>query len=169
MTSLLSLALIVSSLGSPERTHWIAVERFEQGRYAEAAKLCRDALPRIERTYGADSLETGLILRDLARAYRGEGYLVKAEAIQLRLLTLVRNRLGEEDANIALVLDGLGEIQFEQGRITEARRAFAQALRIGEKTLDAGSPHLATIVNDLAAADQSDRRYGKALAVRAKR
>ena len=162
MTSLFSLALIVSTLSSPEPTHWIAVQRFEKGQYAEAAKLCRDALQRFERTYGPDSLEAGLMLRDLASAYRGEGFLVKAEATQQKLLALVRSRLGEEDANVALALDGLGEIYFDQGRTTEARKMFQQALHIGEKTLDPRSPHLATILNDLAAAHQRDRHYREA-------
>jgi tetratricopeptide (TPR) repeat protein len=148
MTPLLSLVVIVSS---PLFTHEIAVDRLETGRYADAARLCRDALPRFESAYGPDSLEAGLILRDLARAFRLSGYSRRAEVLQRRLLALVRARLGEEDANVALALDGLGEILFEQGRFTEARRTFEQALRIGQQQLDPRSPHLQRITLDVQA------------------
>jgi tetratricopeptide (TPR) repeat protein len=152
MTTLLSLVLIASS---PLFTHSVAVERLQAGRYTDAARLCRDALPRIESSYGADSLETGLILRDLARADRLSGYLRRAEALQRRLVSLVRARLGEEDANVALALDGLGEILFEQRRFTEARRTFQAALRIGAKGLDPRSPHVQRIALDLEACSRS--------------
>jgi tetratricopeptide (TPR) repeat protein len=159
MTALFSLAMIVSS---PLFTHQVAVDRLDTGHYGDAARLCRDTLPRVEAAYGADSLEAGLILRDLARAYRLSGYLRRAEVLQRRLLALVRARLGEEDANVALALDGLGEILFEQGRLTEARRAFEQALRIGEKRLDPASPHLQRIALDLRACVLTEARFSRA-------
>ena len=76
-------------------------------------------------------------------------------AIEIEIL---RARLGEDDANLALALDTLGEIQAERSHLSEAARTLKQSLSIGEKTLDPCNPHLATILNDLAAVYFRDAR-----------
>jgi tetratricopeptide (TPR) repeat protein len=155
--TLITFSLLIS-MAAPEEVHRQAVLYMEHGQYAEAAALCREALPQ----FPAGSLEAGLMLRDLANAYYAEGFLKKAEATQLRLLKLVQVKLGEEDGNAALAWNRLGEIYFAQGRITNARGAFEEALRIGESALDKNSPHLATILHDLGVTRLVEKRYGLA-------
>lgn len=168
MFNFLALSLIVS-MGAPESIHRQAIQYFENGQYEQAATLCTDALSHQDPT----SLEAALTLRDLSRAYRGEGLLAKAVAARRQELEIVKARLGEEDANVALALDGIGEIYFEQGRVTAARKSFEDALRIGQKALDPESPHLATMFNDLGAAYCRDgwtaeaaKLFRRALAIR---
>lgn len=161
MTSLLALALIVST-ASPEATHRQTIELLNQGQYPQAAVLSQTALHQYETRYGASSLEAALMLRDLAKAWRGAGYLVKAEAAERREIEILRERVGEDDANLALAIDMLGEILFDQGHFTEAGRAFKQALHIAEKMLDPWNPHLATILNDLGAVYYRDGRPAEA-------
>jgi len=157
MTNFLALSLIVS-MGAPGSIHRQAIQYFENGQYSNAASLCREALSRQE----PGSLETALLLRDLSRAYRGEGLLNKALAARRQEVEILKIRLGEDDANIALALDGIGEIYFEQRRFTAARKSFEDALRIGEKSLEANSPHLAIIFNDLGAVYYRDGRAAEA-------
>lgn len=151
MMNLIALSLIVSIQQQ-------ALQYLDHAQYREAATLCRETLARVE----PDSLDAALMLDDLTRAYRGEGYLLRAQATQQQVLKILRARLGEEDANVAVALDGLGEIYFGQRRFTEARNLFRQALRIGENTLDPGSIHLATILNDLGAAYYFEGRNAEA-------
>jgi len=144
------LALILST-SSPEATHRQVIQFLSRGQYQQAAELSQAALHGYETRFGGSSLEAALMLRDFAKACRGAGDLKKAEAAELREIEILRNRLGEEDANVALALDILGEILFDQGRFTESGYAFKQALRIAEKKLDPWNPYLATIFNDLGA------------------
>jgi tetratricopeptide (TPR) repeat protein len=144
MTNLFAVSVLLS-VG----VHHQATLYIDQQRYAEAAVLCRTTLQSVE----AGTLEAGLLLRDLARAYRGEGQYNRAIAAQRQQIEIVRTQLGEEDANIAVEVDRLGEMIFEQGRYSEAARIFAQALLVAENSLDPRDPHLALILNDMAAAE----------------
>src|ERR1700751_5282331 len=123
MTNLLALSLILSTV-APEAIHQRAIQYFENGQYPAAAILCREAL----KQQNPSSLGAALLLRDLSRAYRGEGLLEKAAAARRQELEIVKMRLGEKDANVALALDGIGEIYFEQGRFTAARKSFEEAV-----------------------------------------
>jgi len=154
MTNLLAVSILLS-LGA----HSQATLYFDHNQFAEAAILCRQTLPNVE----PGSLEAALLLRDLARAYRGEGQFHRAVAAQRQQIDILRTLLGEEDGNIAIELDRLGEMYFEQGRFTEAGKMFGQALRIAETALDPHSPHFATILNDLGAAQHRNGRDSEAV------
>jgi tetratricopeptide (TPR) repeat protein len=91
------------------------------------------------------------VLKNLTLASRGEGYLRKAEKTAQRTVTILQQILGAEDANVALALDQLGEIQFDRHRYTAARRHLRLALTTADRTLGPHHPHVATILNDLAA------------------
>src|SRR5580692_11188161 len=133
MTNLIAVSILLSL-----SAHHQAVLDFDRQQYAEAAVLCRQTLESVE----PGTLEAALMQRDLARAYRGEGQYNRAVAAQRQQLEILRTRLGEEDGNVAVELDRLGEMYFEQGRFTEAGRMFKEALRIAEKALDPDNPHL---------------------------
>lgn len=136
-------------------------ELIEAQRYTEASRLCRAALSVVDLLHPHESLETALLLRDLAKVQRLEGYHAKAEDSQRRSLRIIERELGPTDASLAIGLDGLAEIQFARGRFTEARQTLERARTIAESTLP-GSPHLATILNDLGAVYQTERRYADA-------
>ena len=157
MTSFFIIALI-ASLNSPESAHRQTTELLSQGQFHQAARLARAAIRQYEPRYGASSLETALLLRDLAKAYRGEGALVKAEFVERREIEILRSQLGEDDANMALAQDALAEILMDQGRFTEASRT----LRLAQGKLDPQNPHLATILNDLGVVCHHDGRYKEA-------
>jgi tetratricopeptide (TPR) repeat protein len=157
MTSFLTLALI-AALGSPESAHRQTTELLSQGQFHQATQLARAAVLQYELQFGTSSLETALLLRDLAKSYRGEGALAKAESTERREIEILRSRLGEDDANMALAEDALAEILIDQGRFTEA----ARTLRIAERKLDAENPRLATILNDLGVVCHHDGRYKEA-------
>ena len=149
MTSLfLALIFLTNAIAIHNR----AIEYSSQRDYSHVVFLCKAAL----RYQDPSSLQAALLLRDLSHAWRAEGYLEKALAARQQELAILQLRLGEHDANIALALDGIGEIYFEQHRFTLARKAFKAALRVGEDSLDPHSPHLTVIRNDLAAAYRSD-------------
>jgi tetratricopeptide (TPR) repeat protein len=157
MTSFLALALI-GSVASPAAVHRHAKQLLDQGQFHQAALLTQAAVREYEIRFGASSLETALMLRDLAKASRAEGALRKAESVEGREIEILRTRLGEDDANMALALDALAEILIDQGRFTEAGRT----LRIAAGKLDAQNPHLATILNDLGVVCHHDGRSKEA-------
>jgi tetratricopeptide (TPR) repeat protein len=172
MSSFLSLALM-AFFASPETAHRRAVQLLHDGEFHPAVLLAQTALPQYESRFGATSLETALMLRDLAKAYQGSGLLAKAESAERREIEILHERLGEEDANMALAQDALAEILIDQGRFMEAGRALRLALRIAERKLDARSPHLASILNDLGAIYYRDghpadaaRLFRQSLAIR---
>jgi tetratricopeptide (TPR) repeat protein len=157
MSSFFTLALI-AFLSSPESAHRQATKLLTQGQFHQAAQLARAAVLQYELRFGASSLETALLLRDLAKAYRGERALMKAESIERREIEILRTRLGEDDANMALAQDALAEILMDQGRFTEA----GHMLRIAATKLDSQNPHPATILNDLGVVCHHDGRYKEA-------
>ncbi len=152
----LSMALLWTA--SATEVHRQAEILLGNNKLAEAAKLCRTALS----IYQPGDLGSALLLRDLARIYRLEGYLNKAEAASRDSLGTVERVFGPEDANVAIGLNSLGEILFEEGRITDSRHALTRALDIAEKSMPAKSAHLATILHDLGAVYQMERRYPEA-------
>lgn len=157
MASFIALALIVSA-ASPAAVHRQATQLFDQGQFHQAELFIQTAVEEYEIRFGASSLETGLMLRDLAKAYRSEGALRKAEAVERREIEILRTRLGEDDANMGLALDALAEILIDQGRFTEAGRT----LRIAAGKLDSRNPHLATLLNDLGVVCYHDGRSKEA-------
>ncbi|HLX42988.1 MAG TPA: tetratricopeptide repeat protein [Bryobacteraceae bacterium] len=157
MTGFFTLALI-AFLTSPESAHRHATELLSQGQFHRAAQLARAAVQQYELRFGKSSLETALLLRDLAKAYRGERALMKAESVERREIEILRTRLGEDDANMALAQDVLAEILIDQGRFTEA----ARLLRLAESKLDPQNPHLAAILNDLGVICYHDRQFKEA-------
>src|SRR5580698_385276 len=107
MKTLVTFSLFLSSIGSAasvEAIHQQVTETIETGHYMEAVSLCREML----KQYDPSSMQTALLLRDLSRAYRGAGRLKQAEASRMQELEIVKARLGEDDANVALAFDGLG-------------------------------------------------------------
>jgi tetratricopeptide (TPR) repeat protein len=157
----LALALILS-FESPVQVHREAWSALNDHRYADADQFCRNALAEFEVTYGPDSLEVALVEMDLTVAYRGEGYLVKAEKAADRSVRILQQRLGADDANVALALGQLGEIYFDLHRYTDARHQLRRALEIGERTLERDHPQLAAILNDLAAVYHIEHHYAEA-------
>ena len=153
-----SFLALLALFPSPAAVHRLATQLFDQGQLHQAAMLTQSAVQLYERRFGPSSLETGLLLRDLAKAYRAEGSLPRAESVERREIEILRVRLGEDDANMALALDELAEILIAQGRFTEAGRT----LRRAAGKLDSRNPHLATILNDLGAVCYHDRRSKEA-------
>jgi tetratricopeptide (TPR) repeat protein len=136
---------LIAALSSPQAIHAQAVDLLARGQFHDATLLTEGTL----RQYNPTSLESALLLRDLAKSYRGSGYLKKAESTERREIDIIKTHLGEDDANMALALDILAEILMDQGRFTDAARTLKQALRIADTKLVPDNPHLATILNDL--------------------
>jgi tetratricopeptide (TPR) repeat protein len=157
----LSLALMFS-LGTPAAVDREGVVLFTTGTFPGRRKALPHRTPAFETTYGPDSLEAALVLKSLTLASRGEGYLRKADKTAQRTVTILQQILGAEDANVALALDQLGEIQFDQHRYTAARRHLRLALTTADRTLGPHHPHVATILNDLAAVYHFERHYAEA-------
>ncbi len=61
---------------------------YQQGRYAEAAKVAKEALKVAENTFGPDDLGVGISLSFLGRAYKEQGKYAAAEPLFERSMAI---------------------------------------------------------------------------------
>lgn len=97
------------------------------GRYQEAEPLLLDSLQGLTKS-GADDLQVGRVLFNLAALYRAEGNLSKAEGFALRAKVLVENRSDIQAAERQGPPLVLASIYLEQRRLKEAELLLNSAL-----------------------------------------
>ncbi|MHC4457694.1 MAG: tetratricopeptide repeat protein, partial [Planctomycetota bacterium] len=72
------------------------VKLYQQGRYAEAAKVAEEALTVAEKTFGLNHLNFATSLNNLAELYRAQGKYAEAEPLYKRSLKIREKALGPE-------------------------------------------------------------------------
>lgn len=100
-------------------------------KYKELLKLSR-------RECGEDSMETLTIKRGLAMTYAMSGKLIEGENLILETVKLSKSVLGEGH-HIIFLMELLAHIWGEQGRHTESRALFSQAIHL--RQIEGGSSH----------------------------
>jgi len=88
---------------------------YQQGRYAEAAKVAKDALKVAEETFGPDHPAVGTLLNNLAMLYRAQGKYAQAESLHKRALAIQEKALGPEHPDVATTLNNLAGLYKAQG------------------------------------------------------
>jgi CHAT domain-containing protein len=128
-----------------------------------AVRLLCATIPRVERESGADSVELAWWLVALATPLIA--YLDRhAEALPLldRARTILERRAGPEAPELAEIHVAHAWINFRQGRLSEARAAWAEALRIRERWPGPGRIELQKVLVGLAQVDLSLRDFARA-------
>ncbi len=120
-----------------------------------------DGIIRLYGSYLSGSNERGLVMRLATLAY-DEGCLGEAEPLLKEALEIHRKTLGEENPDVATVLNNLGLLYSSQRRYDEAEPLYEEALEIHRKTLGDENPYVATGRGNLGSLYYRQRRYDEA-------
>jgi tetratricopeptide (TPR) repeat protein len=134
----------------------------QQGRYAEAAKVAREALTVAEEVFGPSDPSLARSLSDLAELYRVAGQLAQAEPLQLRALAIREKALGPRHPHVAQSLSALGHLYKAQGRYGKAQASYERALSINEAALGSEDFTVANDLNNLAELAVAQGNFGSA-------
>ena len=83
---------------------------YEQGRYAEAATIAKEALKVAEDTFGPDNPNVATALNNLAGLYQVQERYAEAEPLYQRAVGIREEALGREDPGVATLLNNLAEL-----------------------------------------------------------
>ncbi len=135
---------------------------YQQGRYAEAVKVAKDALKVAEAKFGPDHPAVAISLNNLAELYRAQGQYAAAEPIFKRALGKYEKALGPSHPDVAQSLNNLAELYTAQGKYADAEPLFKRALAINEKALGPDHPQVATTLENMAELYEKTGRNDKA-------
>jgi tetratricopeptide (TPR) repeat protein len=138
------------------------VELYQQGEYAEAAKLGHRLLTIAERTFGSEHPNMATVLDNLAQLHHAMGGYAQAEPLYRRALAIRERTLGTEHPDTAISLNNLAELHRAMGDHAQALPLHRRALAIRERALGAEHPHTALSLSNLAALHQAMGDYAQA-------
>jgi len=98
----------------------------------------------------------------LGRFYQGQGYYLPAVEWYEECCLETKNRLGNEDPDVAISINNLAGLYNSQGRYEEAEPLYIQALELFQKLFGNENQVVATSINNLAALYDSQGRYEEA-------
>ena len=122
----------------------------QEGRYAEALPVGRQALEFAENNRGPDHPDTATILNNLGALYYSMGDYSKAESHYRRALKIREIKLAPDHPDTANTLNNLAVVYVEKGNYSEARLLYEHALRILESKYGTDHPNTAAGYNNLA-------------------
>ena len=105
---------------------------YQQGHYAEAAKVAQEALEVAEKDLGDDHPTVAQSLNNLAVLYQAQGKYAEAVPLHKRALAIKEKALGPAHPNVATALGNMAGLYRETGRVGEAKRfeERAKAIRL---------------------------------------
>ena len=135
----------------------------EQGRYAEAIELGKEALSITEAAYEAGHPRTVVPLNLLAELYRLQGDSAAAVSFYERAIAILDPLLDQGIPDVFNILSRLASLHQEQGNYDLARPLYERALAVREKIFDPDHPDVASSLNSLALLYYELGDYGSAL------
>jgi serine/threonine protein kinase/tetratricopeptide (TPR) repeat protein len=133
-------ATLAKFQGLPLLKAYLAVEWGQiyqaEGNHEEAIRQQRMALEIKERVLGPRHPDTGLSLMNVGLALHELGDDAAAEPVSRQAVEVIDGVLGPESVQTAIALLDCGEVLRARGRLDEARKAFARAIKIWK---DAGA------------------------------
>ena len=139
------------------------IERYNQGAYAESAKLLEEALAIASGALGESSPEITLLINSVGKAYAGQGLYEKALLNYERALAIQESAFDENEPEIALVLNNIAELYVFQGKYEQALPLYERAIAISELAYGPEHSETVLIVNGLALLYLSQGNYLEAL------
>jgi eukaryotic-like serine/threonine-protein kinase len=120
------------------------------GLYDKAVPLLRDALETRKAVLGAEHLDVGRSLFNLAVLLRRRGDYAAAESLHREALALRRRLLGNEHPDVARSLNNLGLVLADKGDYLGAEAFYREALAMRRKLLGERHRDVAGTLNNLA-------------------
>ncbi len=151
----IALCLFLLLTAACQRTDWesnIAAgeKAFQQGRYADAAKLFLVALEQAEE-FGLQDPRLATSLNNLAELYRVQGKYAETEPLYKWSLAIREKVLGPEHPDVGESLNNLALLYQTQGKYDEAEPLYKRSLSIWKMALGPEHPHVATSLENYAA------------------
>ncbi|MGH7961520.1 MAG: tetratricopeptide repeat protein, partial [Candidatus Binatia bacterium] len=135
----------------------------QQGKYAEAVPLARQAVIIYEKVRGAEHPDTATALDSLASLYREMGEYTNALPLAQRASTIREKVLGAEHPDTATSLNNLALIYRDIGNYAQALALFQRSVTISEKALGPKHSRTAIPLSNLASLYQAMDDYAQAL------
>ena len=142
--------LLATSAGDPSvllLDVWLA-SCFERiGAYADATLLLDNALPKLEMTFGRDSLQAGVALNVIGRVAASRGNYAQAEDALTRCMEAAEKGLGPNSAGYARAVNNLLTLLRLSGNPSgHIEQLYETSVRIIGQTSGPRSPHLADVL-----------------------
>ncbi len=141
----------------------LAVLYDDEGRYAEAETLYKQALAVTEKALGPEHVEVGTYLSNLAGVYKAQGRYAEAVPLLKRALAIAEKKQGPDHPSVAYRLNNLAVIYRAQGRYPEAEAYYKRSLAIFEKSLGPDHRNVGQTLNNLAVLYNTQGRYADAV------
>ena len=109
------------------------VKLYQQGRYAEAAKVAEEALTVAEKTFGPEHPDVATSLNNLAELYRAQGKYAEAEPLYKRSLAIREKVLGSNHPDVATTCENMAWLYRQIGKEDEAKKLEARVKNIRSK------------------------------------
>jgi tetratricopeptide (TPR) repeat protein len=147
-----------------------AIERLgrvaeDEGDFAQAERLFREALAMLQRLGEADATDGANVKGDVARMLKERGRSEEAEALYRETLAIERRIGGDRSASVATTLNNLGVLLGERGDWAGAEPLHREALDIIRGVRGAEHPEVASAMSSLGTVlvERGDRRGALAL------
>ncbi|PKQ69769.1 CHAT domain [Raineya orbicola] len=134
----------------------------DQGRYAEAEKLFKEALAIRAKTLSKEHPDYAQSCHNLASLYKDQGRYAEAETLYKEAHSIYAKTLGKEHPDYANSCNSLALLYHYQGRYAEAEPLYKEAHSIFVKTLGKEHPLYALACNNLAGVYENQGRYADA-------
>ncbi|OFV98436.1 MAG: hypothetical protein A3F68_00090 [Acidobacteria bacterium RIFCSPLOWO2_12_FULL_54_10] len=158
----------ISFIKSPQEInslHKLAYNYHAQKKYADAERVYREVLLRLEDAQGPMREELARLLNNLARLYQEQEKYAEAEPLYHRSLAIAEECYGKEHPKVARRLVNLAELCFVLGRRAEADDSYKRALAIVEKEYGPKHPDTLKIARGFAAVLRKMNRSARAEAL----
>ena len=146
----------------------LADNRYQDGDYAAAETLFRDALKSATALHGEDHATIARALTGLGETLSERDGADEAERVLRRALAMNIKQDGEQHSNTARTLEVLARLMALGDRVQEAEGFYGRALAIRRSLLGEQSTSVALILNNLGALYFQVGRYDDALGAYAK-
>jgi CHAT domain-containing protein len=159
-----ALQVLTAKLG-PEHSQTIYVEsRLGSvdnilGELSKADQLFNQALEAGEKTLGRNDPIVALILKSTAILDWGRQDFGKAEAEDTRALAILEAAGLTEQNAYSELLNNLGVLSREQGKVDQAAQYYERALAIQEKRYGPDSPSISMVLNNLGSVARQRKDY----------
>lgn len=159
------------ALERAERLNQQVTQLYQQGKYAQAIPLAKEALALCEQALGPSHPDVAQSLNNLAALLQAQGDYAGAKPLYERALKIHEQALGPSHPDVATSLDNLTGLLRDTGDYAGTKPLYERALRISEQALGPTHPAVATSLDHLAGllGDTGDYAGAKPLHERALR
>ena len=135
---------------------------YDMASYAEASRLCEQALVIVEQVHGKEHAETARTLHCLANIWESQGQATHALGLYQQALEIAELTWDSEQAEMACLLHDLGEHFQGAEQFAHAETYYRRAFTIREQLFGLTHPETARSLNNLAGISEEQGHYAQA-------